>query len=73
MIKDTVNNVHVSTEDVLITPEALSAEILGVLITSRGRVSPLVNRVFTLADRVAVRSTIPSSPDVIKLMNWRFS
>ena len=27
MIKDTVNNVHVSTEDVLITPEALSAEI----------------------------------------------
>ena len=27
MIKDTVNNIHVSAEDVLITPEALSAEL----------------------------------------------
>ncbi|MDB2330808.1 3-deoxy-7-phosphoheptulonate synthase [Alteromonas sp.] len=50
MIKDTVNNVHVSTEDVLITPEALSAELpvsdkaLAAITESRGIVSDIIHR-----------------------------
>ena len=50
MIKDTVNNVHVSTEDVLITPEALSAELpvsdkaLAAISESRKIVSDIIHR-----------------------------
>lgn len=50
MIKDTVNNVHVSTEDVLITPEALSAELpvsdkaLDAISASRKIVSDIIHR-----------------------------
>ncbi|WDT87368.1 3-deoxy-7-phosphoheptulonate synthase [Alteromonas sp. 009811495] len=50
MIKDTVNNVHVSTEDVLITPEALSAELpvsdkaLEAISASRKIVSDIIHR-----------------------------
>ncbi len=50
MIKDTVNNVHVSTEDVLITPEALSAELLisdkalAAISASRQIVSDIIHR-----------------------------
>ena len=50
MIKDTVNNVHVSTEDVLITPAALSAELpvsdkaLEAISVSRKIVSDIIHR-----------------------------
>ncbi|MCB4435962.1 3-deoxy-7-phosphoheptulonate synthase [Alteromonas sp. McT4-15] len=50
MIKDTVNNVHVSAEDVLITPDALSAELpvsdkaLEAISASRKIVSDIIHR-----------------------------
>ena len=50
MIKDTVNNIHVSAEDVLITPEALSAELpvsdkaLAAISESRKIVSDIIHR-----------------------------
>ena len=50
MIKDTVNNIHVSAEDVLITPEALSAELpasekaLAAISDSRKIVSDIIHR-----------------------------
>ncbi|GGW74753.1 3-deoxy-7-phosphoheptulonate synthase [Alteromonas halophila] len=50
MIKDTVNNLHISTEDVLITPEALSQELpisdtaQAAIKRSRRTVSDIIHR-----------------------------
>ncbi|AUC87816.1 MAG: 3-deoxy-7-phosphoheptulonate synthase [Alteromonas sp.] len=50
MIKDTVNNVHISAEDVLITPDALSAELpvsdkaLAAISDSRKIISDIIHR-----------------------------
>ncbi|GEA10331.1 3-deoxy-7-phosphoheptulonate synthase [Alteromonas sp. KUL49] len=50
MIKDTVNNLHVSGEDILITPEALSAELpvseraLQAIAESRNIISDIIHR-----------------------------
>ena len=50
MIKDTVNNVHVSAEDVLVTPEALSQEMpvsdkaLKAIADARNTISDIIHR-----------------------------
>ncbi|MCW8091460.1 3-deoxy-7-phosphoheptulonate synthase [Alteromonas sp. ASW11-130] len=50
MIKDTVNNIHISAEDVLITPEALSAELpvsahaLNVISQARATIADIIHR-----------------------------
>ena len=50
MIKDTINNIHVSAEKVLVTPDALAAELpasergLEVIRQSRQIISDIIHR-----------------------------